>query len=214
MHPSAINNAPSRAITETHRLGHVWGDRELFARLDLKFSAGVNWVRGEEQAGKSTLLRILSGELAPTSGWVQTNGIRANQEPLMYAQRVFLANTIHASLDQIVPAQWFANLPERYPLFKSSVLAELVKAFGLAPHIGKPMYMLSAGSRRKVGLSAAMASGAALTLIDQPFAALDGPSVRLLREVLQDFAQQSERACVIADYEAPETVPLNRTIAL
>ena len=214
MHTSAINDVPSRTINETHLLGHVWGDRELFAHLDLKFSAGVSLVRGEEQAGKSTLLRILSGELAPTSGWIQTNGIRAHQEPLMYAHSVFRTDTIHASLDQISPAQWFANLPERYPLFKSSVLAELVKAFGLSPHIGKPMYMLSAGSRRKVGISAAMASGAALTLIDQPFAALDGPSGRILREVLQDFTQQSERVCVIADYEAPETVPLTSTIAL
>ena len=78
----------------------------------------------------------------------------------------------------------------------------------------KPLYMLSAGSRRKVWLSAAFASGAALVLIDQPFAALDGPSIRLLREVLQDFSEQSERACVIADYEAPEGVSLANTLNL
>ena len=78
----------------------------------------------------------------------------------------------------------------------------------------KPLYMLSAGSRRKVWLSAAFASGAALVLIDQPFAALDGPSIRLLREVLQDFSEQSARACVIADYEAPEGVALASTLDL
>ena len=76
------------------------------------------------------------------------------------------------------------------------------------------MYMLSAGSRRKVWLSAAFASGAPLVLIDQPFAALDAPSIRLLREVLQEFDGQSRRTCVLADYEAPMGVRVSACIHL
>ena len=106
------------------------------------------------------------------------------------------------------------TLPGRYPLFNKELLADLLEGFDLSPHVHKPLYMLSAGSRRKVWLSAAFASGAALTLIDQPFAALDGPSVRLLREVLQEFAEQTIRACVIADYEAPDGLQLTSTISL
>jgi ABC-type Mn2+/Zn2+ transport system ATPase subunit len=74
--------------------------------------------------------------------------------------------------------------------------------------------MLSAGSKRKVWLSAAMAAGAALTLIDQPFAALDAPSMRLLTELLQETAHHPSRAWVIADYAAPAGVALAALIAL
>jgi ABC-type multidrug transport system ATPase subunit len=209
-----MSDAPTHTITRTQQLGQAWGSQALFTGLDLSIPAGVTLVQGDEQTGKTTLLRILSGELAPSSGWVETLGVRADQQPEAYAQKVFRTNPLDTSLDPISPAQWFETLPSRYPLFNAGALAELVAGFGLSPHAHKPLYMLSAGSRRKVWLSAAFASGAALVLIDQPFAALDGPSIRLLREVLQDFSEQSERACVIADYEAPEGVSIANTVNL
>lgn len=76
------------------------------------------------------------------------------------------------------------------------------------------MYMLSTGSKRKVWLSAAFAAGASLTLIDQPFAALDGPAIRFLREWLEDAAEVTDRSWVIADFEAPAGVPLSGTLSL
>jgi ABC-type cobalamin/Fe3+-siderophores transport system ATPase subunit len=76
------------------------------------------------------------------------------------------------------------------------------------------MYMLTAGSKRKVWLSAAFAAGTPLTLIDQPFAALDAPSMRFLTELLQDAASHPSRAWVIADYEAPAGVELASIIDL
>jgi ABC-type transport system involved in cytochrome c biogenesis ATPase subunit len=201
-------------ITQAKQLGHRWGDRALFADFDLALPSGVTLVRGEEQSGKTSLLRILAGELRPSSGWVETQGQRADQQPQAYQKLVFRTDPSNEALDPISAAHWFGTLPERYPAFSASVLNGLVEGFGLPPHMDKPLYMLSAGSRRKVWLSAAFASGAALTLIDQPFAALDGPSIRLLREVLQDFSDHPGRACVIADYEAPEGVALACTIEL
>jgi len=209
-----MSNTPPPAISQTRHLGHAWGNQPLFEDLNIAVPAGVTLVQGDEQTGKTTLLRILAGELAPSSGWVETQGRRADQQPEAYAQRVFRTDPLQTSLDQTSPAAWFNTLPTRYPSFNSSMLGDLVSDFGLPPHMDKPLYMLSAGSRRKVWLSAAFASGAALTLIDQPFAALDGPSMRLLREVLQEFSEQSDRACVIADYEAPEGVSLASTIHL
>lgn len=201
-------DAPIPAISRTHQLGHAWGSEPLFVGLDLLIPPGVTLIQGDEQTGKTTLLRILSGELAPTHGWVETQGLRSDQQPEDYAPKVFRTDPLNPSLDGTSPAQWFDSLPARHSGFNTRVLSELVNGFGLPAHIDKPLYMLSAGSRRKVWLSAAFASGAALTLIDQPFAALDGPSMRLLREVLQDFAEHPVRACVIADYEAPEGVAL------
>ena len=51
--------------------------------------------------------------------------------------------------------------------------------------------------------SKALASGADLLLIDQPFAALDAPSIRAVTELLQQVAQAADRVVVVADYEAP-----------
>lgn len=209
-----MSDSQQPAIARTTHLSQRWDDRPLFTDLNVVVPAGITLVQGDEQTGKSTLLRLLAGEITPNSGWVEIQGIRADHDATAYAQRVFRTDPLHASLDQVSAAQWFPTLPTRYPLFNLGVLTDLVGGFDLLAHVEKPMYMLSAGSRRKVGLCAAFASGAELTLIDQPFAALDGPSTRLLREVLQDVAEATHRACVIADYQGPESVPLAATIGL
>jgi len=69
--------------------------------------------------------------------------------------------------------------------------------------MAKQMHMLSAGSRRKLGLLAAAASGAELVLLDMPFAALDGVSRRVLLALLEEAATQQRQIWVMADYAAP-----------
>jgi ABC-type multidrug transport system ATPase subunit len=74
--------------------------------------------------------------------------------------------------------------------------------------------MLSAGSRRKVMVVAALASGAIVTLLDQPFAALDLGSVRIIQEFLQEAAEHPSRAWIVADYEPPNDMPLASVLNL
>jgi ABC-type nitrate/sulfonate/bicarbonate transport system ATPase subunit len=107
-----------------------------------------------------------------------------------------------------------ATQPERHPGFEPAIARELAEALGLSPHLDKPLYMLSAGSKRKVWLSAAMASGAPLTLIDQAFAALDAPSTRLLRELLTEAGEHPRRAFLLADHEAAPGLPWGQVIDL
>jgi len=78
----------------------------------------------------------------------------------------------------------------------------------LAPHLDKRLNMLSTGSRRKVGLVAALASGATVTLLDQPFVSLDQASIRSLQVYLARVGQNTERAWLIAGYEKPAFLPL------
>jgi ABC-type multidrug transport system ATPase subunit len=71
--------------------------------------------------------------------------------------------------------------------------------------------MLSTGSRRKLGLVAAAASGATLTLLDTPYGGLDAPSSRVLSQLLAEAAQGTQRAWVVADHGLPtalDGVPL------
>ena len=101
-----------------------------------------------------------------------------------------------------------------YPEFDDAMLLDLIEGLSLNEHVSKAMYMLSAGSKRKVWLAAAFASGALVTLIDEPFAALDKASINFLLERLERVAQNTKRAWVIADYEAPQNLSAIVTIDL
>jgi hypothetical protein len=67
---------------------------------------------------------------------------------------------------------------------------------------------------RKVGLVAALASGAKVTLLDQPFVSLDQASIRVFKEILTNLGRDPQRAYLIADYEKPADMPLAAVLAL
>lgn len=204
----------SAAVLQVQGLSFGWTDIALFHDLRLRIPAGVSVVCGEESSGKTTLLRLLSGELRATGGSLVLRGTPLNTHPQAYCAQVFRTEPRSDALDEISARAWYETLPSRHPGFDSGIALELADGFSLAPHLDKPMHMLSAGSKRKVWLSAAFAAGTALTLIDEPFAALDMASIRFLRSLLQEASEHPDRAWVLADHAPPEGVALKTQLVL
>jgi ABC-type multidrug transport system ATPase subunit len=163
----------------------------------------VSWVCGDEGKGKTTLLRLLAGDVQPTTGQVFT--------PEGGVFWVDLQDAVHDTTT--VQACWDA-LRARYPRWNQDLLQDLAEELDMTQHLDKRLNMLSAGSRRKVMVVAALASGATVTLLDQPFAALDLASVRVIHEFLQEAAEHTSRAWIVADYEAPTHLPLASVLNL
>jgi ABC-type proline/glycine betaine transport system ATPase subunit len=65
-----------------------------------------------------------------------------------------------------------------------------------------------------VGLVAALASGATVTLLDQPFVSLDQTSIRNLQVFLANLGLNPGRVWLIADYEKPAHLPLASVLQL
>ena len=100
------------------------------------------------------------------------------------------------------------------PRWNAGLHQDLIEALGLLPHQGKKLFMLSTGSRRKVALAGLLACGATVTCLDQPFAALDSASIKVVSAFLHDMAQHPTRSWVVADYEADARLPWQRVISL
>ncbi|UUZ70380.1 ATP-binding cassette domain-containing protein [Polaromonas sp. P2-4] len=202
------------AVLHAEGLSFHHPERELFADWSTSILPGVTLVRGGDGRGKTTLLRLLAGRLPADAGQLQVNDVRLADQPVAYRQQVFWAEPRSEAFDQMTPVEYFESQRGRYPGFHDEVLGDLVDGLALEPHMNKQLHMLSAGSKRKVWLAAAFASGAAVTLLDEPFAALDKASIGFVVELLEDAADHPERAWVIADYEAPGDVRLASVIDL
>ncbi len=179
-------------LASAEGLGFAHPGHELLRGLSFDIVPGLTLVRGGEGRGKSTLLRLIAGTLRPTAGVVRRQ-----------VDSCFFENASDAASDDVPASTWLERRRALFVGWQEPVVAGLVEGFALAEHLHKPLYMLSTGSRRKVGIVAAAASGAPLTLIDAPFAALDGPSIRLLTRLLADAAEDPDRAWVIADHDWP-----------
>ena len=162
---------------------------------------GLVAVTGDERSGKTSLLRRVSGELAALPG------------ESAYPDALWLDLAL-PDQDAQTPQQVWEGLRKRCTRWNAELHAELVDALGLTEHLEKKLFMLSTGSRRKVAVAGLLASGAMVTCLDQPYAALDQASIRVIRAFLSDVAGHATRSWVVADYEADPELPWRRVIAL
>ena len=175
---------------------------------------GLVLVRGGGGRGKTSLLCLLAGDLAADAGQLQLGGVWLHEQPEAYRQQLFWADTRSAAHDALTCRDYLARVQRSYPAFDEAQLNRAIEGLSLAPHLDKNIFMLSTGSKRKLYLAAAFACGAALTLLDTPFAALDKVSIRFALTLLAEAAQDTTRMWVLADYAQPEGMTLPVLIEL
>lgn len=183
------------------------------AGFDADFAPGLTLLVDAEGEAKTPLLHLLAGERAPSAGTVRWRGqdIRALPAAERAAQ-VFWRDP-RAPWPEITPVQWARELAARYAGWRPLDWAAHLAGLGLVEHQDKEMFRLSTGSQRKVLLAAALASGAPLTLIDEPEAALDWASTTCLRQALARLAD-SGRVIAVAHYEPVPGVPWGQQLHL
>ena len=103
--------------------------------LSLAWPAGLALVRGDESSGKTTLLRLLAGELTAQAGRITLQGTSPDEAPKAYAQKVFWADPRSGDLDTLTARGWLDSLPARYPLWDVAALDAHTEGFALHEHL-------------------------------------------------------------------------------
>lgn len=199
---------------QASRISFQFPQIQIFDNFSASISTGITFIIGDESSGKTTLLRLFAGDLKSPTGDVSIKGISSSKDLENYRSHVFWIDPRTTAYDQISVNDFFNVQRKLYAGFDEVVLAELVEALSLKEHVSKAIYKLSAGSKRKIWIAAAFASSATVTLLDEPFAALDQASIHDLIKRLNIVAMLKKRALVIADYVVPSNLSTNQIINL
>ncbi len=183
-------------IVEIDDLSFARGERRIFAGLDMKIRRKeITAIMGPSGTGKTTLLRLITGQLAPDTGAVRLNGLVVNElsRERLYDMRrdigmLFQQGALLMDYDVFenvaFPLREHTDLPER--LIRHVVLTKL-HAVGLRGAARLLPSELSGGMGRRVALARAIVMDPKLLIYDEPFAGLDpisqGVVLRLIRQM-------------------------------
>ena len=155
-------------------------------------------VLGPNGGGKSTLFRVLTGELAISSGRLELAADRVALVPQTDRSRLdFPVSALDVALMGAV-----SRLPwHRRPGRADRVFArEALDRVGLARHAQTTFGDLSGGQRQRVLVARALVQDAPLLLLDEPFRGLDTPSAALLTALLDELAADG-RGLLMASHD-------------
>jgi tungstate transport system ATP-binding protein len=168
---------------KAHELTFAVGGRTLIAPLSLEIAAGPSTViLGANGAGKSVLMRLMHGLLAPSSGTVIWSGDNARRKQAMVFQRPVLLR--RSALANVTYALKLANVARSE---REGTALEALESVGLASLANRPARVLSGGEQQRLALARAWALHPEVLFLDEPTASLDPSSTREIERVIQAF---------------------------
>lgn len=198
-----------------NNLSLQFGGQKLFADVNIKFTAGNCYgVIGANGAGKSTFLRILSGDLEPSSGEVNiAPGVRMSvlkqdqyrydahkviETVIMGNPRIFenmrardelYAKSDFTDEDGMRAAELESEFAEMNGWDAETDAAYLLQGLGIGTSLHeKNVSELKGSEKVKVLLAQALFGSPGLLILDEPTNNLDAKSIRWLESFLSDFA--------------------------
>jgi heme exporter protein A len=195
----------------------IRGERTLFTGLSFSVQPGdLLRVAGANGRGKTSLLRMLCGLLAPTQGEVHWKGgdiHRLREEywrELLYIGHANAVKDDLTALENVVTACALAGLDTGRERAE-----EALRRLGLAGCERLPARVLSQGQRRRVALTRlALGDRMPLWILDEPFTALDPAAVGSVREAIEQHVARGGAVVYTTHQDAGIAAARSRSVDL
>ena len=169
-------------VVELKDISFSRGDKKIISHFSFDFTAGQKiGIIGPNGCGKTTLLKLVTGELKPDSGTIDT---AATVEFNYVDQSRMALNPENTVLDEIAEGHQFINLGEE----RISIWGYLKRFLFEDERINTKIKQISGGEKARLMLAKILRGGGNFLILDEPTNDLDLISLRILEEALADYS--------------------------
>jgi ABC-type multidrug transport system ATPase subunit len=176
----------------------ILGGRHILNSIDISATLG-EWVSivGANEAGKTSLLHLLAGWRAPTSGAVSFQNRRLHRDDratvvLAPGQDDLPGHLLGKELLALVQHERRKPPPQDW--------LDILHSLDAHRWLDRPIHELSLGTKRKVALATALCASPTVLLLDEAFDALDAQSSVRIRSMVRELVDQGHMAVISASH--------------
>jgi ABC-2 type transport system ATP-binding protein len=180
-------------MIEVQRLSRSYGD--LRAVDDVSFEIGrgeIVGLLGHNGAGKTTIMKMLTGFLEPDSGEIRIHGLDIAADRRAVQRRIgYLPENcpLYPEMTVIDYLDHQAALHGVGPHDRPAAIRRALERTELTARATAPIANLSRGYRQRVGVAQAILHEPAILILDEPTNGLDPSQIQHMRDLIRDLAQ-------------------------
>ena len=211
-----------KSILKLEKISMFYNKRQILNSLDLKINKQeILGMLGPNGVGKSTIFHIITGLKDPSFGKVLINGVDCTNIPIYERATKFKLGYVPQYGGFIQDLTLYENLnlvgeihiKERD--IRKSKIEKIISQFEFDALLKIKAKHLSGGQKKKLVISMALINNPNILLLDEPFAALDILTIKMLQEIIVNLQYFEKITVVVCDHQARDLLScVDRAIVL
>ena len=201
----------NNAILKLEKISLKFGKKTILDSLNLDLNNGqILGLLGPNGSGKTTIFNLITGLISPDYGSIYINSEKINKIPiyertLKYKLGIvpqyggyFHDMTVYENLNAVAEIS-IEDVSERNQKVNS-----LISKFELDPIRDIKANLLSGGQKKKLVIAIALISDPKILLLDEPFAALDVMTIKILQDIIVGLQSFNNISIILCDHQAAD----------
>lgn len=185
---------PSQVRLSCRGLSFAYGASPVFEGLDADFPAGqITCIAGANGVGKTTLVRVLCGLAAPSSGTISLDGVPASRKTRRSACALVMQDTGRQLFSDTLAGELTIGASHASGQSGEQLLAD----FDLANLGERHPLSLSGGQKQRLVIAAARATGRPIVILDEPTSGVDARHLDSITATLRRIADEGAAVVVV-----------------
>jgi len=209
------------SILRLEKLSLKYGRNIILDNLNLELSGGqILGLLGPNGVGKTTIFNIITGLVSPDFGSVIINSEKANKYPIYQRTLKFKIGFVPQNGGFFHDLTVYENLKAIAEItinnlsYREEKINSLISKFELDPIRDIKADFLSGGQKKKLVIALALVSDPKILLLDEPFAALDVMTIKMLQEIIVNLQSNNNISVILCDHQARDLLACVDTAAI
>ena len=186
-----------------------FGQRQILNNVTFSINQGeILGMLGPNGVGKSTIFNLITGLIKPDSGQIKFEEVDATKYPIYLRTKNFKIGYVpqhggyFGDLTLLENLKAISEIIIKKKEFRQNRIEELISKFELETVVNIKAKILSGGQKKKLVIALALLGDPKILLLDEPFAALDVLTIKMLQNIIVTLQTENNIGICICDHQA------------